>query len=418
MNVWTWEITIDGQTITNALNSVEVIKGANNPLDQSSPATAALTLQGLPTVNGMVESPEWYVGKPLEIGVRKVGEAQSNRVFYGQILSQTTIPLDAQGLDVVTDISAQSYMARLDQIMVPQDALPAQTEYERIYSFMERQQSPTWDGLPSAMTWADIPTLYEADIRWSEWLFPETVYTPLLLVPNWSPGDPDPSVALEAWVDGEVSMLSHAMELAMGVGGFIYEQDQLIAPQIWYLSRADFDSAPPATLNVGNAALGFSLSNSNGLWDIYSEAIVSNQTQAASDINFDAMQTYGVRTLDLVSYASNLLDLQTIATTKVSALSRPIPDLERLTLDYAQLTFAQRIWDVGAMRTLSGIPAAFGGSQQYQIRGLTFRGSAERVEVDWLLLSRRTLFPGPMWRNIGPAVTWNDLTTTWQDWIN
>jgi len=414
---WDWTIRLDGQILSNTLDGVQVTVGAQNPLDQSMPAFATITIQGLPVIGGITRSVEWYLGRSVEIIVTQSGTMAGGRIFYGRVTQQTTTPLDVKSTTIITELNAQSYMDRLQEVDLAASDLPAATEYERVYSLIDRQLSPSWAEQPSTMTWADIPSFYDSDITWAEWEYPDAYYRPLLKVPNWVPGDPDPSIELEAFTGDTTELLTHSIDMAMGCGGWVCEYFGGIAPEIWYLTRSDLLSGAIATVNVATSAQAFSLTDTAGIWDVYNEATVANSTLSASDADFDSMQRFGRMPLNLTSMAALEADLQTIATTKVSALARPIPNLTSITLDYNALASGDRLWHMAApIRRLTGIPAAFGGSDDYYVRGLVFRGSKDYLAVDWVLLNRRAIEPGPMWRNVNPTLTWADLITTWNDW--
>lgn len=415
MSVWLWYVTVDGIQLPNVVNNVSAQLGTNNPLDQAVPGTCSLIVEGLPVVNGVTQNPDWYLGKTLSIFVTHAVSGALAHVFYGEVLSQTTTALDVRATQVTTELSGQSFLGRLSQIPLEGVAFTAETEYERVYGLFDRQVSQTWAQLPSTMTWANIPEFFTSDPTWAEFAVSESSAVPLLRVPNWTPGDPDPSLQLEAVESATGDLLNYTVEMAMGAGGFIYE-NLLGIPEYDYLTRADLTSAPSKTINLAPAAVAFSMDDTSALWDVYTEATVSNSTLTATDANFPAMQTYGPRLLEITSPLALENDLQTLATTKVAALSRPLPNLTTITVDYGQLATADRRWICGGMLTLTGIPAVFGGDGDYQIRGLNFRGTKDLLEVDWTVLPRRSLFPGPMWRNLSPTLIWNDITTTWNDW--
>lgn len=431
MSKWQWRVVFPeaGFTVSNEyINSVEVTLGTQNPLDQLQPATASVQILGRPftryavmTTGGGTSSVEVpmatdeLLGRPIVINVDSADMATDVDVFFGRVISYTQTPISTDAEDVLVELVCQSYLDVLDQVTYGGTGLPAQTEFQRITASEDLQLYPAWQDIPTTLTWSNLPT-YWNDIPWSQMWWPDKTYRPLLEVYD---DTPDNSLALEAYTAGETTLLSYVVNQAMGCGSWLGE---FVAyggnGRIWYHSRVNQLDAVPSTVDISPAALSFSLSDSANLWDIYTEVTAANSTLAASDWDMDAAERYGLRRLALVSPAANQGDLQTLATTKVAALSRPLKGLTSLTMDYNSLPAAQRVWTLPnpTLRLLTGIPATFGGDDYYYIRGLTLRGSREQLFVDWVLLNKIVLAPGPMWRDIDPADTWNDLTTTWNDW--
>lgn len=412
MSYWEWIIRVDGTQISQVINAVEVNVGTQNPLDQPLPATASISILGAPE-----QGLDWYLGKSVEIMAYVTGTFNGGRIFYGRVTQQTSTPIDGAVSEVITELTAESYMPLLADIALQPDVLPAATEFERVYSFLERQYSPSWADLPSSMTWSDIPTFFEEDIDWSEWIYNYEFYRPPLKVLNWVPSDPDPSLELETYTTGPTDMLTHVIEMASGAGGWVEEYFGGLGPEIYYYTRADVTTGSYPVVDISGAAYSLELVDTSGIWDVYTDVTVSNSTLSASDANFDAVKQFGKRELQLTSMAALEADLQTLATVKVGALSRAVPNLTRVTVEYNELPVAKRIWNLNVTkRRLTGIPAVFGGDDDYLIRGMTFRGSRERLTVDWTLLNRRVVEPGPMWRNVSAALTWADLVGAWSEW--
>ena len=415
MSTYTWTIYVDNIPLSNVIDNVDVQVGSSSPLDQPMPATANIEVLGLPVVGSVTESPDWYLGRIVEVTV--AGTFGNRRLFYGRVIQQTTTPIDGRSTEVITELSCQSFLDRLQQISFGGDGLPEQTEYERIYASLENQFSPAWADLPSTMTWADIPTYWGSDITWAEWEDLDNAYMPFLKVPNWSPGDPDPSVELEAYAPAESTLLDHAINLAMGTGAILYEYFSGLVPEVWYIARLDRGTGTVSTVDITDSALSMELAYTSGIWDIATEVEVYNSTLRVSDANIDATKRFGFMRTEIPSMAKLEADLQTLATTKVTYLSRPLPYLSRITFDYERMSAAERVWGPGAMRQLVGVPDVFGGTQTYEIVGIQFRGTRELLTVEWTLLAKQVIFPGPLWRDVPPADTWNDLLTTWEDWI-
>lgn len=422
---WEWRVSFPDSDLSiknQFLNSVEISLGSATPLDQLQPALATVRFLNRPfqrTVDMTGTTVQYFkaedlLGQPVLISVDPDDDTVK-RVFFGRVISYTQTPLSIDGEDVEVELNCQAYLDVFDQIPYGASGLPAQTEYERITASADLQRFPTWGDIPVSVTWEGLPD-YWGDRQWQQLWWPDDSYRPILEVRNPST---DNSLDLEVYAGGETSLLQYVINQAMGCGSWISEfPAEGGAGRYYYHSRLRVLDATRQTVDISGAALTYTLTDTGSLWDIYTEVTVSNSTLTASDWNMTAAQTYGLRRMALQSPAANQSDLQTLATTKVSALSRPIPGLSSVTLDYNSLHRSDRLWTLvdPTLRRLSGIPEAFGGMDEYFVRGLNIRGSKEQVFVEWVLLNKKVLAPGPMWRNVSAAKTWSSLTTTWSDW--
>lgn len=427
MAQWEWSVrTVDGGiSVKNKyINSVEIVLGSTNPLDQLQPALATVRFLGQPNSTAIADGiattttykAEDLLGQRILINVDAADAAASN-VFYGRVITYTQTPLTPDGEQVEIEITAQSFLDVFDQIPYGGEGLPAQTEFERLTATADLQRYPTWSDIPNVVTWDNLTDFWSgSDRTWLQLWWQDDAYRPVFEVRD---DTPDNSLSLEAYAGGETTLLQYFINQAMGCGSWISEFPASGgANRFWYHSRVNQLDAVPTTIDVSAAALGYALTDTASIWDVYNDVTVSNSTLSASDWNGDSVERFGRRQLELQSPAANQSDLQTLATTKTAALSRPMPGLTTISLDYNSLPAAQRLWYLGdpTLRYLTGIPAAFGGDDYYYVRGLTIRGTKEQTTVDWVLMNKKVLAPGPMWRDVNATATWSSLTPTWIDW--
>ena len=225
---------------------------------------------------------------------------------------------------------------------------------------------------------------------------------------------------LEAYTAGATDALSYLQGLASGTQAILWEAKNEAA--VNYTAFAHWSTSVASNLDVATCVLADSLQATADMSNIYNIVNYSNSVATVTKTDINSIYDYSSRSVDVTTEVSSSIDLATLASNRVTALSQPKIKLNSLTVDLDLVTAATRakLFVTGAPQfwNLQNVPDLFGGDQTYFQSGTSLTLNYRHAEVEMAVQPDSMLRGLTLWNQVSFANLWNNYltsTTTWND---
>lgn len=393
---------IGSLTVGENLNQLNVRSGSDG-YDLATPSTLNASF----IIDENDQSAPFWLGRQIKVEVKPLGQTKFS-VFFGYVTQVTVEPVNPTGDIAIVNISAASQLMNLQNVTVGGSGYSAQNEYFRAIEVGNEIRYIQWQDIPVGMTWADIdPTL-----TWPNF---DTQFARQLLNGGIASG-----FDLEAYSGGATDALTFLRNWATGTNAWLYDSVDTYTTNIVFYNV--WSAASATNLDVSTCAIWDSMGVQSELSQIYTSVTFSNSTTSASFTNFNNLALYGDRATGVSSQCSNSLDLDTLATSRGTALSAPNMSLNSLTIDLDLVSYANQKklmrFEGATFWNLQNVPAIFGGEQIYFQAGINLDLNCYHAEVSLNLVPDSIRRGLTTWGSIPYSYTWANWltpTTTWAD---
>jgi hypothetical protein len=354
-------------------------------------------------------TPAQSVGEPLFLEFNNGTTWQP--WFFGKIISVEVVP---QGNETyLYNLVAEAPWRFLASETIGGGGYPAQTDADRIEAAIEDASNISWEDLPSAYTWANLPADY-GDRTWAG--FGAYTQTYVGFVATGATYD------LIAYADGAQQAMGLLDQFSADVRGRWYS-DCRFGELVWrdYSTVASYLGTPLISLDQDDI-LELNTSLVYGVEDINNVVTIDNGTDPVTSVaDIDSIRKYGQRDLAIQSWLV-AGDQASVAGNLLSVAAMPRQNLSQIDLLIRQPEWdASRLYDVwsrinnhGAAE-LTGIPAIYGGDQTVFITGADVVYNSGEMFITCRVLNEARIAARDMWTQVDSTTTWAAYpgTTIW-----
>lgn len=397
---------IGSLTVGDALNFLQVNAGSDG-YDLANPST----MQAQFLIDETDQSAPFWLGRQIRVTVyRDSDPAQGFNVFTGFVNTVSVEPVDSSGAHAIVSISAASAMMTLQNCLVGGGGFEAETELVRLQNVKKIAENPTWENVPSGLSWLDLPPT-------TTWQLAYTLFNRnFIIIPTGATS----GFSLEAYTDGAIDALTFLQNWASGTGAWIYDNPNSIATIMVF--HDDWTAATASNLDVAICAIWDSINLQSDLSNIYTNVTYQNSSASRNYSSFNQLSQFGDRSVVVESQCSNANDLQSLATERGVALSVPQSSLTSITLDCDVLDFTTQKkvmrFEGATFWNLQNVPQIFGGNQTYFQAGISLSLNCYHAEVTLNILPDSVRRGLTQWQEVSYTWTWTNYltsTTKWSD---
>jgi hypothetical protein len=155
---YTTAVTVTGYTsgITygSQLDSLEIVSGSTSPYELPQPPSARASFLGLPTVYGLEQTPDWWIGKEVTFTITPQG-ATGTVTWTGTVQGYTCSPVQTSSTDEIVELDLLGATSRLSTELIYGDLTIGGVPYWTTIpsAFNQQLAKTTWDEVPNGMTW-------------------------------------------------------------------------------------------------------------------------------------------------------------------------------------------------------------------------------------------------------------------------
>ena len=371
-----------GVTYGSQLDRLEIVSGSTSPYELPQPPSARASFLGLPTVYGLTQTPDWWIGKEVTFTIAPQG-ATGTVTWTGIVQGYSCSPVQTTSTDQIVELDLLGATSRLSTEIL-QGALSytgGVPFWSTFVSTLNGQiAKEAWNEAPVGLTWA------KADGTWSTYTNNKSGLTfandSVLGITNIYGQD----------FTGEDILSFLTTVWANKYHGWFWFDDKTItlnAPTN-YTNYTQITS-----LDATSCVLWSTLGSSQSFSNIINSALIDDGSGGDSSfIDETSYDMYGYRFQDFGTSWENTsvyTPLQVI-TDKVNAYKQPNKYLQSLTIDLDVLTHVAGEWQNFYKSTkpvrlpLTNIPAAYGGNHTYMVRGVQLNLTQKHAEATLLVV--------------------------------
>lgn len=400
-------------SLGSMLDQLSLTSGSPDGIEQPNPSTLSISFLGSPSVTGTTYPASWWLGKAITVTI-DMDDAGDNIVWRGLVSGCGIESVTADGATILVSLTAYSRMQLLSNQNINLDGSGGIAQNTRIAAVNAAAQAIRWDEmdgttnwslLGSTLTWANFDTIRPYD---------SVTYQGVVSSPM--------SITVPFYYAGNSDALSYFQLFATSCNAWFYES----ATNAWSMNWQRWRSAgsPAGTaIDLSTIAQAQSLRADLDVSRLANEITLTPYDPALSLYpmtvgDIDSIQQYGYRpqSYDIENYA--YIDM---ANNVLYRYSQPYTNLTSIDIVCDLVPAAERINFMfsGANKryAFTGIPATFGGNDEYEIRGcqlnLTYESATSTI----------TVVPSKFWAQItawwradsNPWSSYATAITKWQD---
>ena len=354
-------------------------------------------------------TPAQSVGEPLFLEFNNGTTWQP--WFFGKIISVEVVP---QGNETyLYNLVAEAPWRFLASETIGGGGYPAQTDEERISAAINDAANVSWEDMPSAYTWANIPD----DWGYRTWSGFGT-YTGKFFGSTGIGTTYD----LIAYADGAQQAMGLLDQFSADVRGRWFS-DCAQGLLLWrdYQRVVNALASPPITFTQDDI-LELNTSLLYGVDEINNVITIDNGTDPVTSVaDLESIRKYGQRDLTIQSWLV-AGDQASVAGNLLSVASMPRQNLSQIDLLIRQPNWtASRLYNVwqnistNGAAELTGIPAIYGGDQTVFITGADVVYNSGEMFITCRVLNEARIAARDMWTQVNATTTWAAYpgTTIW-----
>lgn len=378
---YTTTVTVSGYTtgVTygNQLDRLEITSGSTDPYQFPQPPTARASFIGLPTVYGVAQTPDWWIGKKLTFTITPQG-ATGNVTWSGNCVGVDVVLVDPQANTQVLELELQGQTSKLAMETV-QNIIPA-SAWTNLAGFLnEELDKLTWAEAPWGLTWAG------SSGTWASWNVNKSGCDfANLSVSSGVYYDDIDLIGLDflGWLN---TVFANKYQ-----GSFSFDDTTV------YLSDNNLATATPATtLSVEDCVIASSIVASANQNNVINAGRIEYSTSPGTYLYYSdatSVSLYGYRPLEMGQFWESSTLGQQALNKRVKAYKSPNSKLQSITIDL-DLVAHNNVWWPALYRligwyrlTLTDVPAVYGGNDTYQVRGVQLNLTNKHAEATLLIV--------------------------------
>lgn len=365
-----------GITYGDQLDSLEITSGSTDPFQLPQPPSARASFLGLPTVYGLTQTPDWWIGKEVTFTITPQG-ATGTVTWTGIVQSYTCSPVQTSSADQIVELELLSPTSRLSTEEV--NGTMGYLAWSSLYNQLNIQLGKlSWAEAPAGLTWTKVVG------SWDNYSNNKSQ----LVFAN----DSMPATYHSAILGGTDILSTLTLVFLNKLRGWFWFDNKTItmnAPT----SYTNYTAI--TSLDATSCILWSSLSVSQDFNNIINSGTITNASASVTSTYIDSTSynQYGNRPYDAgASWESDTADQVSVITNIVNAYKQPNKYLQSFTVNLDALTHTTGEWQNFYKSTkpvrlpITNIPAAYGGNHTYMVRGVQLNLTQKHAEATLLVV--------------------------------